>query len=241
MPLTSPPLPPKALAWLDELGIQSRDALRARGVVTAFLQLKAAGHTATNRLLYAMEAAARGEHWQALSAADRQALSAALAAHPPVALAPPREEAERHMHRALELAREAAQNGEVPVGAVVVSKGAIIGEGYNRPIGLHDPSAHAEMLALRQAAARLGNYRLADCDLYVSLEPCPMCSGAILHARIARVIFATPDPRTGAAGSVLDLFAERRLNAHTHCFGGVLADESAALLSDFFRSRRAAR
>jgi len=238
VPLTSPPLPPNAIAWLAELGITSRRALNAQGAVSAFLLIKAAGHTATVRLLYALEAAARGVHWQALSDAERQALRAALVAHRPVALAPPRATAERYMRRALELAREAAAAGEVPVGAVVVRDGHIIGEGFNRPVGLHDPSAHAEVQALRAAAAHEGNYRLAGCDLYVTLEPCPMCCGALLHARIARVIYAAPDPRAGAAGSVVDLFAERRLNAHSSCFGGILADEAGALLSAFFQQRR---
>lgn len=238
VPLTSPPLPPKAIGWLAELGIASRDALIARGVIAAFLQLKAAGHTVTLRLLYALEAAARGIHWNQLSDADRTALRAALDAHPPLMLAPSATAAEGFMRRALALAQQAEQAGEVPVGAVVVREGVIIGEGFNRPIGLHDPSAHAEMLALRAAAAHSGNYRLSDCDLYVTLEPCPMCSGAILHARIARVIYAAADPKTGAAGSVVNLFAERRLNAQTHCFGGVLAAESSALLTGFFNRRR---
>lgn len=240
MPLTSPPLPPKAIAWLAEIGVSSQEALAEQGAVTAFLKLKAAGRTVTVRLLYALEAARRGTHWQALTDCDRAALRAALAAHPPQALAPPADEAEHFMRRALELAGKAAEEGEVPVGAVVVYEGRIIGEGYNRPIGQHDPSAHAEMQAMRAAATYLGNYRLGDCDLYVTLEPCPMCSGAMLHARIARVIYAASDPKTGAAGSVIDLFAERRLNAHSHPFGGVLAEEAAALLSDFFRQRRAA-
>lgn len=145
---------------------------------------------------------------------------------------------EHWMRHALALADQAAGHGEVPVGALVVRDGEVIGEGWNRPVTQHDPSAHAEMLALRQAAERLGNYRLPGCDLYVTLEPCPMCAGAILHARLDRVIYATADPKTGAAGSVLDLFGIRRLNAHTACFGGVLADEAAAQLSAFFRMRR---
>lgn len=143
------------------------------------------------------------------------------------------------MRRALELAREAEAAGEVPVGALVVLDGAVIGEGWNRPIGTHDPSAHAEIVALRDAAARLGNYRLADTTLYVTLEPCPMCAGAIVHARVARVVYATTDPRSGAAGSVFDLLpSDARFNHYTACEGGLLADESAALLRAFFRARR---
>lgn len=142
------------------------------------------------------------------------------------------------MRQALALAAEAAAAGEVPVGAVVVRDGEIIGRGFNAPISRHDPSAHAEMAALRDAAARLGNYRIPDCELYVTLEPCAMCAGAILHARIARVVFGARDPKTGAAGSVVDLFAEPRLNHHAVVEGGVLAEECGAMLSAFFAARR---
>jgi tRNA(adenine34) deaminase len=142
------------------------------------------------------------------------------------------------MRLALVLAAEAARSGEVPVGAVVVQGDEIIGRGFNAPIGMHDPSAHAEMTALREAARRLGNYRLPGCSLYVTLEPCAMCAGAIQHARIARVVYGARDPKTGACGSVVDLFAEQRLNHHATIVGGVLAAESAALLQAFFASRR---
>ncbi|TCP12640.1 tRNA(adenine34) deaminase [Crenobacter luteus] len=236
--LTSPPLPPKAIARLAELGIAGRDALAACGAVRAFLLLKAAGLTATERLLFALEAAARGVHWRQLSDADRARLKLMLAGHPPVRLPPPSAETARFMAEARALADRAAGEGEVPVGAVVVQRGEIVGRGYNRPIGLSDPSAHAEMQALRAAAAALGNYRLSGCDLYVTLEPCPMCAGAILHARLDRVIYGAADAKTGAAGSQLDLFAVKALNPHTAVFAG--ADEAACAhqLSDFFRRRR---
>ena len=142
------------------------------------------------------------------------------------------------MQAALEQARLAQAAGEVPVGAVVVHEGQVIGRGYNSPITGHDPTAHAEIIAMRQAAAALGNYRLDGCELFVTLEPCAMCSGAMLHARLARVAFGAADPKTGAAGSVLDLFAERRLNHRTQVQGGVLADECSRLLSEFFLQRR---
>ena len=142
------------------------------------------------------------------------------------------------MRAALEQARAAAAAGEVPVGAVVVRDGQIVGRGFNHPIGAHDPSAHAEMEALRDAAKRLGNYRLDGCTLYVSLEPCAMCAGAILHARLDRVVWGAAEPRTGAGGSVLDLFAQAALNHHTAVTTGVLADEAAALLTAFFGERR---
>ena len=143
------------------------------------------------------------------------------------------------MRLALAEARAAAQAGEVPVGAVVVRGGQVIATGRNTPVQSHDPTAHAEIAALRAAAQLLGNYRLEDCTLYATLEPCAMCSGAVLHARLARVVFGATEPRTGAAGSVVNLFAEPRLNHHTAVQGGVLAKECAALLGDFFAQRRA--
>lgn len=142
------------------------------------------------------------------------------------------------MREALALAREAGAADEVPVGAVVVCEGEIVGRGFNRPIGLHDPTAHAEIMALRDAARNLANYRIPGCTLYVTLEPCAMCSGAIFHARIARVVFGARDPKTGVAGSVMDLYAQERLNHHSTIEGGVLADECARLLSGFFAARR---
>ncbi|MHB0985521.1 MAG: tRNA adenosine(34) deaminase TadA [Sulfuricella sp.] len=142
------------------------------------------------------------------------------------------------MRHALTLAREAGDAGEVPVGAVVVKEGEIVGRGFNAPISRHDPTAHAEITALRAAAERLGNYRLPGCSLYVTLEPCAMCMGAIFHARIARVVFGAADPKTGACGSVIDLAAEARLNHHAEVTGGVLAGECGGLLSGFFAQRR---
>jgi len=145
---------------------------------------------------------------------------------------------EDYMRAALELAREAGANDEVPVGAVVVLNGDIVGRGFNQPIGRHDPSAHAEIMALRDAGARLGNYRLPGCELYVTLEPCAMCAGAIMHSRIARVVYGAADPKTGVAGSVVDLFAEPRLNHHATIERGVLGDECGRMLSSFFAARR---
>ena len=144
------------------------------------------------------------------------------------------------MREALRLAVRAAERGEVPVGALVVKDGKIIGRGYNAPITSKDPTAHAEIQALREASAALGNYRLEGCSLYVTLEPCAMCAGAIMHARIARLIYGAADPKTGACGSVIDLFAEKRLNHHAEVNGGVLADEAGRLLSEFFAARRSA-
>lgn len=142
------------------------------------------------------------------------------------------------MREALNLAREAARHDEVPVGAVIVKNGVIIGRGSNAPITRRDPSAHAEIIAMREAALNVSNYRLVDCALYVTLEPCAMCSGAILHARIAKLVYGASDPKTGACGSVLNLMAEPKINHHTTVIGGVLAEECGAVLSDFFKQRR---
>ncbi|MEY4729814.1 MAG: hypothetical protein RL020_972 [Pseudomonadota bacterium] len=142
------------------------------------------------------------------------------------------------MREAISLAHEAGAAGEVPVGAIVVKDGVIIGRGFNSPIAKHDPTAHAEIRALRDAAEKIGNYRLPECELYVTLEPCAMCVGAIMHARIAQVIFGASDPKTGAAGSVVNLFAETKLNHHAEVTGGVLAEDCATLLKEFFAVRR---
>jgi len=144
-----------------------------------------------------------------------------------------------YMQHALELAKMAQDAGEVPVGAVVVKDGEIIGRGFNAPISRHDPSAHAEMMALRDAAQNIGNYRLVGCELFVTLEPCLMCAGAIMHARIARLVYGASDPKTGACGSVLNVFSEQRLNHHAEVVAAVLADECGLMLSNFFALRRA--
>jgi tRNA(adenine34) deaminase len=145
---------------------------------------------------------------------------------------------EDFMRRALGLARRAQEEGEVPVGAVVVLEERVIGEGWNRPISASDPSAHAEIQAMRAAASARKNYRLIGATLYVTLEPCAMCVGAMFHARIRRVVFGAADPKTGAAGSVIDLFSQNKINHHALVQGGVLAAECGSLLSDFFASRR---
>lgn len=146
---------------------------------------------------------------------------------------------QKFMADALALAGQGAAQGEVPVGAVVVQNGQIIGRGFNQPIGRHDPTAHAEVMALRDAAKAVGNYRLPGSTLYVTVEPCAMCAGAIQHARIARVVYGAAEPKTGACGSVVNLFAESRLNHHTTVEGGLMATESAALIAAFFQRRRA--
>jgi tRNA(adenine34) deaminase len=142
------------------------------------------------------------------------------------------------MQQAIEQAQLAAIAGEVPVGAVLVRDGQVISKAFNKPITNHDPSAHAEMLALRQAALAEQNYRLPGTTLYVTLEPCAMCAGAILHARVDRIVFGAPDPKTGAAGSVVDLFAMKQINHQTSIEGGIMGDECSQLLKNFFKERR---
>lgn len=146
---------------------------------------------------------------------------------------------EDFMRIALALAAEAASQGEVPVGAVVVKDGKVIGRGRNAPISLNDPTAHAEIQAMREAAGYVGNYRLVDCTLYVTLEPCAMCSGAIQHARISRLVYGASDPKTGCCGSVVNLMEEPKLNHHCEVSNGLLATECGASLSAFFKLRRA--
>jgi len=142
------------------------------------------------------------------------------------------------MRKAMELAIQAAREGEVPVGAVLVKDGHIVGEGWNRPIGAHDPSAHAEIQALRAAGRELGNYRLTDTTLYVTLEPCAMCAGAIIHARVKRVVFGAYDPKGGAAGSVFDILGTDKLNHKVEVQGGVMAQACGAMLREFFVLKR---
>lgn len=142
------------------------------------------------------------------------------------------------MRLAIDQAHNAWTVGEVPVGAVLVRDGQVLATGYNQPIGAHDPTAHAEIRAMRAAAQMLGNYRLVDCDLYVTLEPCAMCAGAIMHARIRRLVYGARDPKTGACGSVVDLLGVERLNHHTAVTAGVMGEDTGRLLSDFFAERR---
>jgi tRNA(adenine34) deaminase len=145
---------------------------------------------------------------------------------------------EYFMRMALAAANQAKALGEVPVGAVLVRNGDVIAAGFNQPIGQHDPSAHAEIAALRAGAKALANYRMPGCTLYVTLEPCVMCAGAMMHARLTRVVYGAADPKTGACGSVVNLFAEEKLNHHTAVTGGVLGDECSLMLSAFFAERR---
>ena len=237
--------------WLVDLGFVERTDRGSdyrRGALPPWLRPAAAQLDARQmldaveqaRLAHERQRQARKQAWLARAAAAIE-VTEGDAADEAVA---PRDAADPDalfMAMALDQAHNAWAMGEVPVGAVVVRDGRVLATGFNQPIANHDPTAHAEVQAMRAAAALLGNYRLAGCTLYVTLEPCAMCAGAIQHARVARLVYGARDPKTGACGSVVDLFAEARLNHHTVVDGGVLAERCGKLLSDFFAERRALR
>lgn len=236
--LTSPPLAPKTLSCLNKLGITTQKDLQRTGSIKAFLLLKAAGLTVTNSTLWQLEALLHGTLPQNLSESEKNTLLTRIKNHPPVAIFPPEEVMAQFMETALKQAEKSARLGEIPVGAVIVCDNRIIASAHNLCISNHNISHHAEILALAEAGQKLGNYRLDNCDLYVTLEPCPMCASAITQARIRRVVFGAAEAKTGAAGSVLNLFAQKTLNPHTAVLGGILADESQKLLQAFFQNKR---
>lgn len=237
--------------WLVDLGFvvrSDRGSDYRRGELPASLRAAAAQLDA-RRLLEAVaqaraahedERRARKQAWLARTAAAIEVVEEVSAA-----VTDPQPEAPGADAMFMALALDQAHNGwamgEVPVGAIIVRDRQVLATGFNQPVANHDPTAHAEIQAMRAAAALVGNYRLAGCTLYVTLEPCAMCAGAIQHARIARLVYGARDPKTGACGSVVDLFAETRLNHHTAVEGGVLAERCGRLLSDFFAERRALR
>ncbi len=224
--------------WLVDLGFlyrSDRGTDYRRGELPAWLAAAAQQLDADALEQAVVEACARHAEERA---ARKQARQAAPAVTPEPEPAVPDEV---FMRLALDQAHNAWALNEVPVGAVLIKDGQVLATGFNQPVGTHDPSAHAEMQALRAGAQMLGNYRLAHCDLFVTLEPCAMCAGAIQHARIRRLVYGARDPKTGACGSVVDLFAEPKLNHHTRVRAGVLAEDCGALLSRFFAERRRLR
>lgn len=237
LPLTTPPLAPQTRQTLLNLGIADTAALRRIGPAAAFLLLKAAGLTVTESTLWQLVLLAEGRTGY-LNETEKAQWHSRLREHRPMDIFPPPQEIAHWMRQALQQAEQAMAAGEVPVGAVVVRQGEIIGSGANACVGGHSVCRHAEILALAAAGRQLGNYRLDGCDLYVSLEPCSMCAGAIMQSRIRRLVYAAAEPKSGAAGSVVDLFAEKRLNPHTSVLGGILAEESTRLLQRFFSARR---
>ena len=238
MKLTTPPLAPSTLQALEKLGIATLADLRAQGAAKSFLLLKAAGLTLTRSTLWQLAALEQHTTPQALGEAEKAALLEAVRLHPPVAVFPPQAEMEHFMRAALAQAAQSAAMDEIPVGAVVVHRGNIIAAAHNTCVASHNISHHAEIRALAAAGAALQNYRLDECDVYITLEPCSMCSSALMQARVRRVVYGAAEPKSGAAGSVVNLFAEPRLNPHSAVKGGILAAECRALLQDFFRQRR---
>ena len=238
MPLTTPPLTPKTVQALQQLGIATLADLQNCGAAKAFLLLKAAGLTLTRSTLWQLAALLQNTTPQALAEADKAALLEAVRTHPPMAVFPPQAEMTSFMREALAQAELSAQTGEIPVGAVVVHQGNIIAAAHNTCIADHNISHHAEIRALAAAGQALQNYRLDQCDVYITLEPCSMCAGALIQARVKRVIYGAAEPKTGAAGSVVNLFSDDRLNKHTAVQGGILADECQAVLQRFFQQKR---
>ena len=239
--LTTPPFAPSTLQALHRLGIRSREELRRTGAVKTFLLLKASGRTPTRSVLWQLAAACLGCDVMQLSDTDKTALLAAVKTHPPVALPPPAGEAARFMRLALNQAEAAAAVGEVPVGAVVVRNGEVLSTAHNRCVADCDIGGHAELRALAEAGRKTGSYRLDGCDVYITLEPCAMCTSALIQARVARVVYGAAEPKSGAAGSVVNLFSDGRLNKHTAVFGGILAEDCQAVLQHFFRQRRSSK
>lgn len=237
-PLTTPPFTPKIITSLKQLNIDSVEDLRLRGAVTTFLQIKSISNGITQSLLWQLIGVIQNRKAQSLSAAEKAQWRQLIKQHPPVAVFPSQDIMQQWMKQALNYAQKAMQLQEIPVGAVVVHDNKIIGSGYNRCISDHNISHHAEIQALAIAGKRLSNYRLYECDVYVTLEPCAMCASALIQARVKRVIYGTTESKTGAAGSVIDLFANRQLNTHTAVIGGIMAVQSRQLLQCFFQQKR---
>ena len=231
-------IPPKARQWLAQLGIVSPEQLRQLGAPAVFQALHRRHFPVNRRLLWGLLAIERGCHWSELSDEEKQYSWQEVQQGFPPLMPDELPVAEQAMELALAQARQAQAVGEVPVGAVVMQGETLIAVGHNLPRQQHDPTAHAEIVALRRAAEKLANYRLQDCTLYVTLEPCVMCAGAILHARLQRVVFGAYDERAGAAGSVCDVFAMPVLNHQTAVSGGILATPCRELLQQFFAQRR---
>lgn len=236
--LTTPPLSPKVITALRHLDITRVADIQHHGPAKVFLLLKAYGLTVTNSVLWTLVCLAERKTPGCLNNAEKAYWCQQVAQHPPVAVFPPVERMAYWMQQALTQAQRAFHAGEVPVGAIVVQHDQLLSAAFNQCIAHHDISHHAEIQAMAQATALLHRERLDECDLYITLEPCCMCSGAIIQARIRRVIFAVPEPKSGAAGSVVNLFAQRQLNQHSAVYGGILAAESQALLRTFFRQKR---
>lgn len=238
MKLTTPPLAPTVIARLAELGVRTQPELREFDPCRAFLLLKKTGLTVTRSVFWQLVAVCESVSISELSEYQRAYWQDKLSNFQIVDIFPNADEMVHHMRQALQQACLAANMGEVPVGAVLVHRGEVIASAHNRCVVNCSVSHHAEIQVIEQAGKILKNYRLNDCDLYVTLEPCVMCAGAIIQARIRRLIFAAFEPKMGAAGSVLNMFTDRRLNGHTAVHSGVLSDESLLILQHFFQKKR---
>ncbi len=240
-PLSCPPLPPKVVSSLANLRITTREQLLDLGIISAFLLLKSSGLTITQSVLWQLWAFAFDRPLTQLSESQKQLLKQALKEHPPVALFPPAETLDVFMTEALAEAQKACQLNEVPIGCVIVAENQIIGRGHNQCLHQKQVTAHAELLAIAQASRFLDNYRLDGCDLYTTVEPCPMCASAIIQARVKRVMIGTMEARTGAAGSIINLFANRKINSHTSVRSGIRQADCQAVLKQFFAQKRNAQ
>lgn len=238
MRLTTPPLPPQVLTALANLHIYTQTDLCSFDPCHAFLLLKQSLNGITQSVFWQMVSLCEHTQPSNLSETQRSYWQQRLYNFPPVAHFPSIEKMNKFMNLALKQAQLAAENHEVPVGAVIVYENRIIAASHNACISQHSSCYHAEIQALIQAGQVLHNYRLNHCDLYVSLEPCAMCASAIIQSRIHRLIFAATEPKTGAAGSVINLFNNKKLNKHTAVYGGILAQESQQLLQTFFQQQR---
>lgn len=237
--LSTPPLPPKLIILLNQMGIFTVSDLAKHNPCRVFLLLKSQQKGGmTLSVFWKLVALVEGCLAHELSETQRLFWQTQLREFPPVAVFPPETEMMNYMQEALNEAQKAVLQGEIPVGAVVVYQNEIIARAHNRCVAEHSACHHAELLALMQASQVLQKERLVDCDLYVSLEPCAMCAGAILHARIKRLIFGAHEPRMGSVGSIVNLLSNPKLNAHTAVYSGILAEESAQLLKDFFVQKR---
>lgn len=238
MKLDTPPLAPKVVQALVQLNVMSVADLCELNPCHAFLLLKEMGLSITKSVFWQLVALCENRQPENLSAAQRFDWEEKLRLHPPVAVFPAQETMAHFMRLALQEAQQAALKGEIPVGAVLVRGDEVVAAAHNLCVARHSVCRHAEIQVIEMAGEKLKNYRLNDCDLYVTLEPCAMCAGAIVQARIRRVIFAAHEAKTGAAGSVLNIFENKQLNSHTAVRSGILADESRAILQDFFAARR---
>ncbi|UOO93544.1 tRNA adenosine(34) deaminase TadA [Vitreoscilla stercoraria] len=236
--LSTPPLSPSVVQRLHTLNLHTVDDLQQVGAATAFAQLKASGLTVTSTVLWQLGALCHGVPVQQLDSDAKQALQDAYKALPPIRLPPPLVEQKSHMQHALRQAQRAFDMGEIPIGAVVVHDGKIIAAAHNECIQQHFVGAHAEMLALQRAGQILGTYRLSECDLYVTVEPCTMCCGALLQSRIQRVFYGIAEAKMGAVQSQLQLQNHKSLNHHSAFFSGILADDCRLLMQNFFKSKR---